>query len=494
MDRRNPKNYKTLEKKDDEISKKTLDLYKKGKFYTNEEFTLEEKFKEGEKIIGELGGRNSWSHQLFTYDISKYDLKDIYIPTIQGLLDGTYHDKQSNSDYIYVSSIKYILNNIEPWSKMNKIPDLEWLIVNNREIFYKLLKDRIEKKRSISTFNNDIKMITRILKITFGKENELYLKYSILQTDLNRVLIERETGKNQLNVSKKDKFIDWVDIISIREELENEFRRLLKEKGKDDIETKKRHYQMLLLSSYTLTSPTRLEIMTAVFSKEKKYDDNDYIYIPNKGLVWYILNKKKKGKDGIEYEVGYNKESGEKLSELFRESLKLYPRHNVFPLITNFARKARTSTITKYLRDILSENKLTQTMIRTSYNSWRHNLGIDYNSLKDDAMRQRNSVDTQMKDYRKLDKKKVNDKIEIKKIEIVPVKEEPIKDYYKGYYDKHKDEIKEKRREKWKEDNFKMNLKKNIRRYNKGLEPNKSTIEKYKLVKGKDGLWESELL
>lgn len=489
MDKRKPKNYKLLVKQEDDISKKTLELYKKGKFTTNETFTLEEKFKEGEKLIGELGGKNSWTNELFTYDISEYNLKDIEIPTLNGLLEGIYG---SNSDYVYVPIIKYIAKNIEPWSKEEKLTDLEWLIRNNREIFYKLLKDRIEKKRSISTFNNDIKMLARIMKITFGKDNELYMKYSILQTDLNRVLIERETGKNQLNENKKEKYIDWLDILSIRESLEDEFRRLLKEKGKDDIETKKRHYQMLLLSAYTLTSPTRLEIMTAVFTNEKKYDEEDYIYVPNKGLVWYILNKKKKGHKGVEYEVGYNKESAEKLSELFRETIKLYRRHNVFPVMSNWNRKARTSTITKYLKEILSEKKLTQTMIRTSYNSWRHNLGIDYNSLQDDALKQRNSVDVQMKSYRKLENKKKEDKIEIRKIEIAE-KKEVNDNYFKEYYQKKKEEINEKRKIKWKEDNFMMNLKKNLRRYNKGLEPNKSTIEKYKLYK-EDEIWKSELL
>jgi hypothetical protein len=258
-----------------------------------------------------------------------------------------------------------------------------------------------------------------------------------------------------------------------------------------DVETKKRHYQMLLLSAYTLTSPTRLEVMTTVFTKEKKYDDQDYVYIPENGLVWYILNKKKKGKEGIEYEVGYNKESGEKLTELFRESLELYPRYNVFPVMSNWNRKARTTTVSKYLKEILNERKLTQTMIRTSYNSWRHNLGINYNLLKDDAIRQRNSVETQLKDYRKLDKKVGIEKVEIGKIKIIERKEN--KDYFKGYYEKKRIDINEKRREKWKDNNLMMNLKKNIRRYNNGLIPNKKTIEKYKLYKDDNGLWISRL-
>ena len=488
MDKRNPKNYKLLIKQKDDIAKNTIKLYKTGKFKTTEEFTLEEKLKEGEKLIGEIGGRNSWTNELFMYDILDYNLKDVKIPTLKGLLDGIYN---SNSDYIYVPIIKYISKNIEPWNKEEKLEDLEWLIKNNREIFYKLLKDRIDKKRSISTVNNDIKMLARIMKITFGTDNELYMKYSILQTDLNRVLIERETGKNELNDNKKEKYIDWLNILSVRESLEDEFRRLLKEKGKMDVETKKRHYQMLLLSAYTLTSPTRLEVMTTVFTKEKKYDDQDYVYIPENGLVWYILNKKKKGKEGIEYEVGYNKESGEKLTELFRESLELYPRYNVFPVMSNWNRKARTTTVSKYLKEILNERKLTQTMIRTSYNSWRHNLGINYNLLKDDAIRQRNSVETQLKDYRKLDKKVGIEKVEIGKIKIIERKEN--KDYFKDYYEKKRIDINEKRREKWKDNNLMMNLKKNIRRYNNGLIPNKKTIEKYKLYKDDNGLWISRL-
>ena len=130
-------------------------------------------------------------------------------------------------------------------------------------------------------------------------------------------------------------------------------------------------------------------------------------------------------------------------------------------------------------------------MIRTSYNSWRHNLGINYNLLKDDAIRQRNSVETQLKDYRKLDKKVGIEKVEIGKIKIIERKEN--KDYFKGYYEKKRIDINEKRREKWKDNNLMMNLKKNIRRYNNGLIPNKKTIEKYKLYKDDNGLWVSRL-
>ena len=64
-------------------------------------------------------------------------------------------------------------------------------------------------------------MFARIFKIALGDNHELYKKYSQLQTDLNSLLIEKETGKNTLNKYEKDKYIDFDNLLKIRQDLED---------------------------------------------------------------------------------------------------------------------------------------------------------------------------------------------------------------------------------------------------------------------------------
>ena len=53
-------------------------------------------------------------------------------------------------------------------------------------------------------------MFARLFKIALGDTSEQYKKYSQLQTDLNSLLIEKETGKNTLNKYESQKYIDFI--------------------------------------------------------------------------------------------------------------------------------------------------------------------------------------------------------------------------------------------------------------------------------------------
>ena len=153
------KNYNNLVKTK---NTKLLNLYKKGKWVIEDsEFTLKQKFDYAKKhFISQYGGDNSWTQNLFLYD-----LKDSYNVTItlNQLKTGNYNDNKS-SDKVYIAIINFIKNNIYKTSDDN----LEWLLKNHITILTYLLEYRINKKQSISTFNSDIKMFARIFKIALG--------------------------------------------------------------------------------------------------------------------------------------------------------------------------------------------------------------------------------------------------------------------------------------------------------------------------------------
>ena len=477
------KNYKDLKKTK---NNKLLKLYSYGKWFIEDTpFTLKSKFDYAKKnFISTYGGSNAWTEKLFLYDINNYDISI----TLSGLEKGEYQQDQC-SDNQYANVINFIKKNIYKTDDDN----LGWLLKNNIKILELLIEYRIDKKQSISTFNNDLKMFARVFKIALGDTHELYKKYSQLQTDLNSLLIEKETGKNTLNKYEKDKYIDFDNLLKIRQDLEDNWRTEL---DKNSIKSKsvwELHYKMLLLSSYVLTPCVRTELMIAKFAttEEEMSDNIDYVYIPQEldKAVEYNFKICKKGKPVERYTIGYNDESRSKLSALFRESLLLYKREFVFPQIKNMDKSSTIANVNQFLRTLIKGTTLGVNVIRSSYITWRNKNGVSYNDMKEDAIRLRNSVETQMKDYlKKTDDIKtdyVANEIKIKDGIDALQKE---KDYKKEYYEKNKDKIKEYVNA----NKNKKNAIYHINKYKKtGIEPKEAVITKWKLYKENDK-WKSE--
>ena len=477
------KNYKDLKKTK---NNKLLKLYSYGKWFIEDTpFTLKSKFDYAKKnFISTYGGSNAWTEKLFLYDINNYDISI----TLSGLEKGEYQQDQC-SDNQYANVINFIKKNIYKTDDDN----LGWLLKNNIKILELLMEYRIDKKQSISTFNNDLKMFARVFKIALGDTHELYKKYSQLQTDLNSLLIEKETGKNTLNKYEKDKYIDFDNLLKIRQDLEDNWRTEL---DKNSIKSKsvwELHYKMLLLSSYVLTPCVRTELMIAKFAttEEEMSDNVDYVYIPQEldKAVEYNFKICKKGKPVERYTIGYNDESRSKLSALFRESLLLYKREFVFPQIKNMDKSSTIANVNQFLRTLIKGTTLGVNVIRSSYITWRNKNGVSYNDMKEDAIRLRNSVETQMKDYlKKTDDIKtdyVANEIKIKDGIDALQKE---KDYKKEYYEKNKDKIKEYVNA----NKNKKNALYHINKYKKtGIEPKEAVITKWKLYKENDK-WKSE--
>lgn len=454
-----------------------LKLYNTGKFYLNniKGFTLKNKFNYAKyNFIGEYGGKSSWTEFLFLYDLPDYPNK----------INITINDLDKN----YINLINYIIKNFYPNELNNN--NLDWFVYNNLNIFYLLLKQRIDLKQSVSTFNNDLKLFSKIMKIAFNNEHELYKKYSQLQTDFNKIIIEKESGKNTLNKYEITKFIDFDKLLEIRDKLEKEWR--------DNIEINSNivwelHYKMLLLSAYVLTPPTRKELMETKFIfNDNNFNNNfDYVYIPKNGYVQYIFNKTKKNKKSEKYIIGYSKESKIKLSNLFKESYKLYKREWVFPLLKNINKKSTIYNVNKIMENLIKNPKIGVNMIRSSYISWRSNNNVNYNDMKDDAIKLRNSINTQMKDYRKINNN-TNLKIEFNNYNIIE-NNNKISEYKKQYYKDNKTHLLNKRREYIKNNKNKINAMYHINNFNKyGKVPSKNMILKWKLYKDNNGNWLTE--
>lgn len=412
------KHYKTI-----------LNLYNNKTFIIDDKpFTLNDKF---------MNSSNSWSKYLFIYD--DHNIKKL---SSNILIEDLNNGKYKQSDKVYYNIIKFITNNI---FKTND-NTITFLIQNNIKIFTLLLDYRIKNKQSISTFNNDLKMLSRIFKLAFGDDNDIYKKYSRLQTDFNNIVINNETGKNILNKYEKDKYIDFESILKIRQDLEDIYNENVKLYGHNDFKSWYSHYKMLILSIYTLTPPLRCDLMdTEILTDLNDMDETiDYVYIPDdpNAPVEYIFNTKYKNKDPICYTIGYDDDSNEHLTKILKDSNKYYKRKYLLPTSSNYNVKSSLDNIKNHLKFIIKDHILGVNILRSSYITWRHKNNVSYNDMKDDALKMRSSVNIQLQDYRKINIEPNTNEYEVK-IKDYNQQLENNKAYKKQYYIKNIDNIKQ---------------------------------------------------
>ena len=501
--------YKDISKIKDSINTTLLKQYKSNKWFLDDDngFSLYDKFNNAKNnFIGIYGGPSSWTEQLFLYDYSPSQYSNILQNKellLSNLQSGNYQQSHQCSDLQHYKLIKSIISRFKSNFPINDDPDnILWIIPNHRKLISLLLEYRTQQKQSISTFNNDLKTITRLTKITLGDTNELYKKLSQLQTDLSLILIERETGKNNLN--RFEKIVNFNELLQVRDSLEQQWREKLANKGHKSKVSWEHHYKMLLLSAYTLTPCVRKELMSTKFAstEEDMLDDKfDYVFVPPlTGTVEYNFRICKKGKPAERYTIGYNQESRDKLSDIFRESLEIYPREFVFPKLKDMKSQTSTSNVDRMLRSLVKEHTLGVNMIRSSYITWRNLNNVTYNDMKDDAIRLRNSVETQQKDYRKI----------VSNIQQLPTQNlqaNPIisfdhtdnlakqKEYHKNYYSQNKQYIQNRQKTYNENNKQKYNAKRHADKANQtNIPPSNKMIEKWKLYQNDNGIWTSQYL
>lgn len=440
--------------------------------YNNKTFTIDDKpFTLNERFIQ---SSNSWSEYLIIYDDP--NIKKL---TSTILIEDLNNSKYKKSDNVYYNIIKFIKNNIY------KTDDdtITFLIKNNIKIFTLLLDYRIKNNQSISTFNNDLKMFSRIFKLAFGDDDDIYKKYSRLQTDFNNIIISNESGKNILNKYEKDKYIDFKNILKIRQDLEDIYNENVKLYGYKDFKSRNAHFKMLILSIYTLTPPLRCDLMDTeiITDLNDMNESTDYVYIPDdeNSSVKYIFNKKYKGKDPITYDVGYDDDSKDHLTRILKESKKYYNRRYLLPKISNYNVKSTLENIKNHLKYLIKDHILGVNILRSSYITWRHNnKNISYNDMKDDALKMRSSINVQLQEYRKINIEPNTDEYEVK------IKDHNNKkDYKKQYYIKNINNIKQYNRHY----NDRRNILYILKKYNKDhKQPTKRIMNKYNLYYDND--------
>jgi hypothetical protein len=497
-----PSNYKTLSYIDDDITKNIQNIYENNFKYQFEDAK--------EHDFGPYAGDNAWTLGLQYYDLSSYSNINIdNLPT------------HNSDDIPKIRVINQYAFNIQS-------NDPTHILLHNRQAFYSVLQHRTNKNGSVHTILNDLILIYKTLKTILGEEHELVRKYLRLYIDFDYIIVRKPEGNNQLNPLEKKNWIDFPSILKIRDTLEQEWRELLNDKSKykhtkaTEFAAWKKHYLMLLLSSLTLTPPTRRELFNIQFTPGH---DHDYILIPkntNKP-VQYVLNTTKKGHGFVKYDVGYDTASTNKLSQLIRESYQLYPRTYVFPCMSDITKPAKEATIAKYLKNQICKDIVIKIdNLRSSYITWRNqNKNYTYNERKDDARRMKNNIDVQLHYYNKiedavapfthntdspaatnepppnailLNNNPVSECVTIK-IDTDKLLKSPQQKHAEARmkaYRLNPEKEKESFRQYYKDNEFIIKLKRALLRYQNGSQPTKTSIDKFQLYK-EDNVWKTKI-
>ena len=130
-------------------------------------------------------------------------------------------DNTQRTEKNYIEQFNAIINNIAPEYKgENK---LNFFINDHLEIFYKCLKYRNDKKQSLDSFKNDLKLIVKFLKMILGNKHDLYIKYSVLLSSLSRIIEYKEKFNKNESAKEIKTAIKYEDLLKLQNEKEKEF-------------------------------------------------------------------------------------------------------------------------------------------------------------------------------------------------------------------------------------------------------------------------------
>jgi hypothetical protein len=450
-------------------------------------------------------------------------------PLFSKLIAGVYENKNSKYDRTNVRvNIQFFTNNLKSFKKYAKKNSLEWVITEHRQLVIEILEYYKNRKPSLSTIENRLNAILRMIKIAYGnKTTPLYELFSIMVFQVHDALMLGE-GDNRLNKHEAVKYINWQDVMTIQKQLENKFNAIEDKKTRTAYEL---NNDLLLLSMYSLIPPLRNEIKSLEFTTAPKHNKKDYVYYnSDKSTIVLKFNKIKKQHGKIHFDLTSGRFKNPHLAAIIRQSINLYPRKYLFTLKNSYPDIDTMATQRALDERLISiffrygiKNKISVNSLRSSYVSYRlSDEDITYNQKKVLVYQMRTSMLCLERSYRKVSQKApvLTMKEEDKQADVMETSEassssdeeagvelrknvkqetqqpqQPVQDQYerkkqraREYYEKHKKELNDYQKEynKNKKTPFERNRERMCQMLNASPDYHKkmkdSTREKYKFV------------
>lgn len=215
-----------------------------------------------------------------------------------------------------------------------------------------------------------------------------------------------------------------------KKELENiqpfeYFINILNDIKPDEIITRQKHYEYLILALLTLQPPIRTSfyISAKITNTLKNLSSSEnYIYIKN-DQAFYIVNKDKVSntkKYNSKAELNYIDITDKRLIQILNNSILKFNREYLFE--SNQKGTIKQETLLKYLRNITNLKAINIDMMRAIYITNFYKDNKTYKAREELSLKMRHSVPTAMKNYLKINNT-LNDENE----ELKQVKDENIK-------------------------------------------------------------------
>lgn len=309
----------------------------------------------------------------------------------------------------YAKRIQFYTKTFEPFKKYQDKDDISWIVNENHQLLYEVIRYNNENKNVFMSLNKDMKTILRAVRLHLGNTHELTYKFSALSTALSD-LASRRDAENKVDTDREIKqFIKYVDLIRLVEQLEAEYNDELNTLTPEDRDNGDKHsnrlYHMhqlhLLVALYIYDFPSRNEKMNLSFITNEKHakKDKNYLLVRNKQECKLIFNEIKKRHNAFSYVIktdtpvisGFNK----KLNELIKYSFKTYPRDSVLIGKSSWEKKdlkaISAGTAATWLRDIFKNKNLSVNTFRSSFVSYYVNeQKINQNQKKRNGIKDEN--------------------------------------------------------------------------------------------------------
>jgi hypothetical protein len=486
-------NYKDLHIKRNSI---TTDL--KQIFYSNV-WDLKNKCEELKKSNK---AENKDYYNAFLNDIYLLDYKEKpKIKTIKtdDFLNFKYNENVDNTrnEANYISHFNTWLNLFFPEQVGQK--NLNWFVFNQNKVLLTLLNGRNERNNKLETVRKDINLILHFLEIAAAPK-EIITKYKLINKNLS-LIHEQKESENKLDDDEQKKFIDYKELLKIRNDLYNDWVESYENltiKNRKDINTRNKNIKALLLSFYSLFPPLRNEgLNLKIVNSHEEAKKGDYnIYIKDLNNIWVYLNKSIKFHKPIHFNINdeiiksYSKDNVELLILNIIESVKLYPRQYLF--INNKGEPYTEKGLQKMLYELVPDKNIGVNALRSIYTSY-YLPKLNKNQINRISFLMRTSFNMLSTNYlKKNEEDEITNIINNNNVQTTkpdntqqkPTQQAPRdrKQYLNDYYEKNKQKIKEQVKNNEKEKTYKIRL---LREINNGLinisTVRASTLEKYNI-------------
>lgn len=508
-------NYKDLEIRNDAISRNLRNIYDNNIWNLKGSFAILKEYYE------ELGQPSTiaWDEDIQYLDYRRHPvINDI---SLEKLKTGEYRTVETNKKHnsnitekLYATRIEFFIKKFAPFQKYKDKDDLQWVVNNNRELMYEIMKYNNDENNSIPTLSNDLKAVIRVVKLLLGESNELRYKLSSLHAaisdlekmgdDLNTIRTHQETVT----------FVPYEQLLTICDELEEQYTSAI-EKLSADVKSDGRkhgskifklHLTLLAFAMNVWNYPSRSENFTLdiIESDSEAEPNKNYIIISDQECK-LIYNQEIKDHEAIQYIIKSTAIQGLniRLCKLLNYSIKTYPRANLFirPDYWTLKRveKIKHTSVSNWIRKLIPKKNIGIDTFRSAFVSYYY---PKINNQQKNVLKTRMRTSTQLilRSYLKVyDGADANVKIEPQENRIVPMNNvqqvantnitELRKDIFKKWYanEDNKKKTLEKQRDP------QTYAKRYIRDLNSGrmdfTKLSQATIDKYKIKITDDGVY-----